>query len=180
MCILHVYNYIVYTLLHLQSYFHYTGGLTLAESEKNSFVDLEHSVMRFWEENDCFNKLREKNHGHEMFRFLDGPITANNPMGIHHAWGRTLKDTFIRYKGMQGYDCRYQNGFDAQGLWVEVEVEKELGFQTKKDIEAYGMDVFSGFPALSRSNPNDWANGWIGKTPTSRIRIKTLAVSGIF
>ena len=114
MCILHVYNYIVYTLLHLQSYFHYTGGLTLAESEKNSFVDLEHSVMQFWEENDCFNRLREKNHGHEMFRFLDGPITANNPMGIHHAWGRTLKDTFIRYKGMRGYDCRYQNGFDAQ------------------------------------------------------------------
>ncbi len=67
-----------------------------------------------------------------MFRFLDGPITANNPMGIHHAWGRTLKDTFIRYKGMRGYDCRYQNGFDAQGLWVEVEVEKELGFHTKK------------------------------------------------
>lgn len=60
MCILHVYNYIVYTLLHLQSYFHYTGGLTLAESEKNSFVDLEHSVMQFWEENDCFNRLREK------------------------------------------------------------------------------------------------------------------------
>jgi len=143
MCILHVYNYIVYTLLHLQSYFHYTGGLTLAESEKNSFVDLEHSVMQFWEENDCFNRLREKNHGHEMFRFLDGPITANNPMGIHHAWGRTLKDTFIRYKGMRGYDCRYQNGFDAQGLWVEVEVEKELGFHTKKDIEAYGMDKFT-------------------------------------
>ena len=64
-------------------------------------------------------------------------------MGIHHAWGRTLKDTFIRYKGMRGYDCRYQNGFDAQGLWVEVEVEKELGFHTKKDIEAYGMDKFT-------------------------------------
>lgn len=57
--------------------------------------------------------------------------------------GRTLKDTFIRYKGMRGYDCRYQNGFDAQGLWVEVEVEKELGFHTKKDIEAYGMDKFT-------------------------------------
>lgn len=115
----------------------------MAEVEKNNFVQMEHDVMDFWEQNDCFGKLREKNAGHERFRFLDGPITANNPMGIHHAWGRTLKDAFIRYKGMRGYDCRYQNGFDAQGLWVEVEVEKELGFETKKDIEAYGMDKFT-------------------------------------
>lgn len=115
----------------------------MAEAEKNNFVQMEHDVMDFWEQNNCFEKLREKNAGKERFRFLDGPITANNPMGIHHAWGRTLKDAFIRYKGMRGYDCRYQNGFDAQGLWVEVEVEKELGFQTKKDIEAYGMDKFT-------------------------------------
>lgn len=115
----------------------------MAEAEKNNFVQMEHDVMDFWEQNNCFEKLREKNAGKERFRFLDGPITANNPMGIHHAWGRTLKDAFIRYKGMRGYDCRYQNGFDAQGLWVEVEVEKELGFKTKKDIEAYGMDKFT-------------------------------------
>ena len=111
--------------------------------DKNNFIEIEHDIMKFWEENDCFNKLREKNKGHERFRFLDGPITANNPMGIHHAWGRSLKDTFIRYKAMNGYDCRYQNGFDAQGLWVEVEVEKELGFKTKRDIEDFGMDKFT-------------------------------------
>ncbi|MBR5619070.1 MAG: isoleucine--tRNA ligase [Clostridia bacterium] len=115
----------------------------MAEQEKNTFIETEHEVLRFWEENDCFGKLREKNAGHTRFRFLDGPITANNPMGIHHAWGRSLKDIFIRYKAMQGYDCRYQNGFDAQGLWVEVEVEKELGFKTKRDIEEYGMDKFT-------------------------------------
>lgn len=115
----------------------------MAENEKNFFVEMEHSVLNFWEENDCFGKLREQNKNNEMFRFLDGPITANNPMGIHHAWGRSLKDIFIRYKGMQGYNCRYQNGFDSQGLWVEVEVEKELGFKTKKDIENYGMDKFT-------------------------------------
>lgn len=112
-------------------------------ADKNEFISMEHEVMKFWEENDCFGKLRAKNAGHERFRFIDGPITANNPMGVHHAWGRTLKDTFLRYNAMKGKDCRYQNGFDSQGLWVEVEVEKELGFKTKKDIEAYGMDQFT-------------------------------------
>lgn len=111
--------------------------------EKNMFVELEHNVMDFWEKEQCFQKLREKNQGHERFRFLDGPITANNPMGVHHAWGRSIKDVFIRYHAMNGYDCRYQNGFDSQGLWVEVEVEKQLGFSTKKDIENYGMDKFT-------------------------------------
>lgn len=115
----------------------------MAQEEKNTFVETEHEVMKFWDDNQCFEKLREKNKGNELFKFLDGPITANNPMGIHHAWGRSLKDIVLRYKAMNGYDCRYQNGFDAQGLWVEVEVEKELGFKTKKDIEEYGMDKFT-------------------------------------
>ena len=117
--------------------------MILAQVEKNTFVEAEHEVMKFWDDNHCFEKLREKNKGNELFRFLDGPITANNPMGIHHAWGRSLKDIVLRYKAMNGYDCRYQNGFDAQGLWVEVEVEKELGFKTKKEIEEYGMDKFT-------------------------------------
>lgn len=112
-------------------------------ADKNEFISMEHEVMKFWEENDCFGKLKAKNAGHERFRFIDGPITANNPMGVHHAWGRSLKDIFLRYNAMKGKDCRYQNGFDSQGLWVEVEVEKELGFKTKKDIEAYGMDKFT-------------------------------------
>ncbi|MBE6836273.1 MAG: isoleucine--tRNA ligase [Ruminococcaceae bacterium] len=111
--------------------------------EKNNFIKIEHEVMDFWEQNKCFELLQKKNEGHERFRFLDGPITANNSMGIHHAWGRSLKDIFIRYKGMRGYSCRCQNGFDSQGLWVEVEVEKALGFKTKKDIEEYGMDKFT-------------------------------------
>ena len=115
----------------------------MAEEKSNSFIEIEHEVLDFWKENDCYNKRKAKNEGKERFRFIDGPITANNPMGIHHAWGRTLKDTFIRYKYMNGYDCRCQNGFDSQGLWVEVEVEKELGFKTKRDIEEFGMDKFT-------------------------------------
>jgi len=109
---------------------------------KVDFVDLEHDILDFWEENEIFNKLREKNSDGERWRFIDGPITANNPMGVHHAWGRTYKDVFHRYKAMQGFKTRYQNGFDCQGLWVEVEVEKELGFDSKTDIEDYGVEKF--------------------------------------
>ena len=110
---------------------------------KPDFIKMERDILDFWNERGCFNKLREKNKGNKRFRFLDGPITANNPMGIHHAWGRSIKDIFLRYKSMNGYSCHYRNGFDTQGLWVEVEVEKELGFKDKKDIEAYGTDNFT-------------------------------------
>jgi len=92
------------------------------------FVKQEREVLDFWKRTDAFGKLREKNKGHATFSFIDGPITANNPMGVHHAWGRTYKDVFQRYRAMCGFDERWQNGFDCQGLWVEVEVEKERGF----------------------------------------------------
>src|SRR3989339_1951487 len=108
-----------------------------------NFPQKEQKILKFWQENKIFEKLREKNKGKERWSFLDGPITANNPMGAHHAWGRSYKDIFQRYKAMQGYEQRYQNGFDCQGLWVEVEVEKELGFKNKKDIEKYGIDKFN-------------------------------------
>ena len=103
---------------------------------------LEHEVLAFWRETDAFRKRIQRNHDGPRWRFLDGPITANNPMGVHHAWGRTYKDAWQRFKAMQGFHQRYQNGFDCQGLWVEVEVEKELGFRSKRDIEAYGMAAF--------------------------------------
>jgi len=107
------------------------------------FPELEQRILEFWEKNGIFGKLVAKNRGSaRRFRYIDGPITANNPMGVHHAWGRTYKDLWHRYKAMQGCDARYQNGFDCQGLWVEVEVEKELGFKSKRDIETYGIDKF--------------------------------------
>jgi isoleucyl-tRNA synthetase len=100
-------------------------------------------VLQRWKDVDAFEKLRALRAGAPEFRFLDGPITANNPMGVHHAWGRTLKDAVIRFRAMQGQSCRYQNGFDCQGLWVEVEVERALGFRGKPDIEAFGIANFS-------------------------------------
>lgn len=106
------------------------------------FVSGEHEVLRFWENERIFDKLRAQNAGKPKWSFLDGPITANNPMGVHHAWGRTYKDAFQRYFAMTGRELRYQNGFDCQGLWVEVEVEKELKLGTKTGIADYGIDKF--------------------------------------
>ena len=107
-----------------------------------NFVKLENEILAFWQTENCFQKLVEKNRDKPAWSFLDGPITANNPMGVHHAWGRTYKDIFQRYQAMTGHALRYQNGFDCQGLWVEVEVEKELGFKSKRDIETYGIAPF--------------------------------------
>ncbi len=111
---------------------------------KPNFPDQEKQTLQFWKDSRAFEKLWEsrRDKGLPRWSFIDGPITANNPMGVHHAWGRMYKDLFNRYKTMRGYELRYQQGFDCQGLWVEVNVEKELGFQTKKDIEAYGLAPF--------------------------------------
>ena len=104
---------------------------------------LEHRWLREWRERGTLAAYLHRNdQSPTQFSFIDGPITANNPMGIHHAWGRTIKDLVQRYHTMLGQRQRYQNGFDCQGLWVEVEVEKELGFNSKRDIEAYGIGKF--------------------------------------
>src|SRR5690606_21247100 len=112
-------------------------------SNKVDFVALENDILAFWRETDAFGELqRLRAKSDKNWSFLDGPITANNPMGVHHAWGRTYKDIYQRFKAMQGYNQRWQNGFDCQGLWVEVEVEKELGFESKRDIERFGLAEF--------------------------------------
>ncbi|MGB2875082.1 MAG: isoleucine--tRNA ligase [Gaiellaceae bacterium] len=104
---------------------------------------LERDVLERWERDHTFERLREQNRGNPRWSFIDGPITANNPMGVHHAWGRALKDLFQRYRALRGFDEHYQNGFDCQGLWVEVEVEKELGLNSKREIESYGLAEFA-------------------------------------
>ena len=113
-----------------------------AVSPKPDLVAQEHEILARWAERRTFARLRAQNAGGERWSFLDGPITANNPMGVHHAWGRTYKDVFQRFQAMLGHDQRYQNGFDCQGLWVEVNVERDLGFTSKRDIEAYGIAEF--------------------------------------
>lgn len=111
-------------------------------SARPDLVALEHDILELWRDRATFARLRAQNAGAKPWSFLDGPITANNPMGVHHAWGRTYKDVFQRFHAMLGEDQRWQNGFDCQGLWVEVNVEKDLGFKSKRDIEAYGIAEF--------------------------------------
>jgi isoleucyl-tRNA synthetase len=104
---------------------------------------LEREVIERWGARDTMARYLARNAAAERrFSFIDGPMTANNPMGVHHAWGRAYKDLFQRYHTMLGERQRYQNGFDCQGLWIEVEVERELGFNNKRQIEEFGIDRF--------------------------------------
>ena len=104
---------------------------------------LEQEILAWWDERDIFGQLRERKRGGSLFSFFDGPVTANKTLGVHTAWGRALKDVFQRYKALQGFDQRYQNGFDCQGLWIEVGVEKSLGLNSKPEIEEYGLEKFA-------------------------------------
>jgi isoleucyl-tRNA synthetase len=116
---------------------------------------LEAAVMAFWAERNVEQRYLTRNdNSTQRFSFMDGPITANGPMGVHHAWGRTYKDLFQRYNTMLGKKQRYQNGFDCQGLWVEVTVERELGFTSKRDIEEYGI---AEFVRACKANVFKWA-----------------------
>lgn len=107
------------------------------------FPAREAATLQYWAESGVVEDYLSRNDKSEKrFSFIDGPITANGPMGVHHAWGRTYKDVWQRYYNMKGFRQRFQNGFDGQGLWVEVTVEKELGLKNKKEIEALGIDKF--------------------------------------
>ncbi len=112
-------------------------------ADRVNYSALEHTIQQWWDDNGVLEMYLKRNESSDkQYSFLDGPITANNPMGVHHAWGRTYKDLYQRFKTMQGYKQRYQNGFDCQGLWVEVEEEKELGLHHKREIEEYGIADF--------------------------------------
>src|SRR5262249_36319857 len=123
------------------------GPLTMAGFSpvptRVDYVDLEHRIQRWWDEHGMLEKYLKRNqHADQRWSFIDGPITANNPMGVRHAWGRSYKDLYNRFWTLRGRKLRYQNGFDCQGLWIEVEVEKEMGFKSKRDIETFGIAEF--------------------------------------
>jgi isoleucyl-tRNA synthetase len=105
-------------------------------------ISIEHEALRRWREEGVFERLRAQTTGGPTWSFLDGPITANNPMGVHHAWGRTYKDLFQRFRASLGHELRWQQGFDCPGLWVEVNVERELGYTSKRQIEEQGLAEF--------------------------------------
>ncbi len=118
-------------------------GMFAPLPDKPDHDALEREILDVWEREGTFAQLRALNADGPTFSFVDGPVTANKTLGVHTAWGRTLKDVFQRYKALRGFHQRYQNGFDCQGLWIEVGVERELGLNSKREIEEYGLAEFA-------------------------------------
>ncbi|MBI2064222.1 MAG: class I tRNA ligase family protein, partial [Candidatus Yanofskybacteria bacterium] len=110
-----------------------------------NFSEKEKKVLDFWDDHKIFDRSQEirRSAGRRSFVFFEGPPTANGLPGIHHFLGRAYKDLFCRYKTMRGFFVLRKAGWDTHGLPVEIEVEKELGFKNKKDIEQYGIDKFN-------------------------------------
>jgi len=109
-----------------------------------SFSEEEEKILDFWEKNKVFDKLREMRKGSPLFRWLEGPPTANGLPHIGHALTRAIKDVYLRHKSMLGFDVvPWVAGWDCHGLPVELEVEKTLGFTDKSQIEEYGMVKFN-------------------------------------
>ncbi len=109
-------------------------------------VDLpatERDVIALWESQGTFDKSLEQREGAPRWTFYEGPPTANGTPGVHHVEARVFKDVFPRFRTMQGYRVERKGGWDCHGLPVEIAVEKELGFNGKPDIEAYGIAEFN-------------------------------------
>ncbi|MGX1850859.1 isoleucine--tRNA ligase [Streptomyces sp. NPDC055299] len=104
---------------------------------------LEHAVLEFWQEQKVFARTLQQSEGRPEWVFYEGPPTANGMPGAHHIEARVFKDVFPRFRTMQGYHVDRKAGWDCHGLPVELAVEKELGFNGKKDIEAYGIAEFN-------------------------------------
>jgi len=116
----------------------------MAEKPQKSDVALrEEEILKFWQERGIFKKSLEKHAPKGEFVFYEGPPTANGRPGIHHLESRAFKDAIPRYRTMRGYHVRRKAGWDTHGLPVELEVEKEIGSKSKKDIEAYGIAKFN-------------------------------------
>ena len=112
------------------------------ELDKRNINEVEKDILENWKEKDIFNKTIENRKNKENWVFYDGPIYANAKPGIHHVFAKTIKDTFCKYKTMQGYKVLRKIGLDTHGLPIEVNVEKKLGFKGKEDIEAFGVENF--------------------------------------
>lgn len=112
-------------------------------SNKSEAAKREERILAFWHENKIFEKSLEKESPKGEFVCYEGPPTTNGKPGIHHLEARAFKDLIPRYKTMQGYHVHPKAGWDTHGLPVELQVEKELGLNSKKEIEKYGIDKFN-------------------------------------
>lgn len=108
-----------------------------------NFKETEQKILNFWRENQIFAKSLESRKNGKRFVFFEGPPTANGQPGIHHVLARAFKDLYCRYKTMRGFYVLRKAGWDTHGLPVEIQIEKELGFKNKKEIEEYGIEKFN-------------------------------------
>lgn len=111
-------------------------------STKLDFTSREEKVLKFWKENEIFEKSIEEKKDLPTYTFYDGPPTANGKPHIGHVLTRVIKDMIPRYQTMKGHKIIRKAGWDTHGLPVELEIEKELGIDGKEQIEAYGLDPF--------------------------------------
>ncbi|HEX2906267.1 MAG TPA: isoleucine--tRNA ligase [Phototrophicaceae bacterium] len=114
-----------------------------AVSAKFDIQKLEKDQLNFWRERRVFQRTMTEHEGAPYYVFYEGPPTANGRPGSHHVLARAFKDMFPRYKVMRGYYCLRSGGWDTHGLPVEIEVEKELGIQNKRQVEEYGIAAFN-------------------------------------
>ena len=112
------------------------------ELDKRDVHEVENDILEEWKKQDILNLTIKNRENCENFVFYDGPIYANAKPGIHHVLAKTIKDAFCKYKTMKGYKVLRKIGLDTHGLPIEVNVEKKLGFKTKADIEAFGIENF--------------------------------------
>jgi isoleucyl-tRNA synthetase len=126
-------------------------------SPRLNIILLEEEVLRFWKLHHIFEKSSTQRENGPEYVFYEGPPTANGLPGVHHALARAFKDMFPRYKSMRGYHVIRRGGWDTHGLPVEIGVEKQLGFTSKSQIEAYGIDRFN---ELCRRSAFEYIQEW--------------------
>ncbi len=126
-------------------------------SPQVNLPEVEERHLKFWREHDIFHKTEETRRGKPEFVFYEGPPTANGKPGVHHVLARSFKDIFLRYRVMRGYHVIRRGGWDTHGLPVEIEVEKKLGFTSKRQIEAYGVAKFN---ELCRQSVFEYIQDW--------------------
>ena len=126
-------------------------------SSKVSFPELEDRTLQLWRDRDVFRRTWSEREGKPLFMLYEGPPTTNGTPGMHHVLARVFKDVIPRYKTMRGYRPFRKGGWDTHGLPVELEVEKELGFTSKGEIEEYGIDRFN---ALCRESVQRYKGEW--------------------
>ena len=133
-------------------------------SSRVNFPELDANVLQQWKEKDVFRRTQSERPNAPLFMMYEGPPTANGSPGIHHALSRVFKDVICRYRTMKGFRVQRKGGWDTHGLPVELEIEKELGLKSKREIEEYGIEEFN---KKCRESVFRYVKEW--ETMTSRI-----------